>query len=832
MIGRELQAVGVNLVLGPNLDVFDQSNIDKVGTLGAFSFGGDPYWVSQMGRSYITGVHAGGQGRVATVARHFPGQGNSDRLPDEEVATIQKSLDEMRRVALPPFVAVTRQASSIVDPEGDPGATDMLMTSHMRYSGLQGGGAGRITPLSLAPELRTILAQEGLDTWHDEGGVIVSNVLGVPAIRRFYSADSQSFFNRRVALDAFMAGNDLLYLADISLDDRWETEKANIKETIGFFQDRYSADPDFAARVDASVRRILRLKLGLYRDAGAAPSAETSAPQTGNQPLLPVIPLSDVMVTESDLDVLGGEPRSAAEASMGQVARNAITILYPDPAAQTEPLPPAFRSDDRILIFSDSRLLRECATCPAEAAIGPDELANIIIGLYGSEATGQIDPNLLTSLTFADLSEFLDSQAAAAMAPTAVISADVAPTVALTPALATGGVVTNANVLAGITAEMMPLVENVATAIVQNKNAKTQALIQSADWVIFAMLDVAPARYPTSDAVPRFLREYRDQLADQKLVVLALNAPYFLDATEMSQLTTYFGVYGKTQPFLESAVRALFRSFTVVGAPPVDVPGTRFSSLAARLEPDPALEAPLRVEDSDGAVIAQNDKPAGETAIDDSPVITEGATLRVQVGPVIDHNNHPVPDGTLVSFQIRFEGQEVALAVEPALTRDGTATRDVPVEGSGVLRVAATTGNATTGPPLAIVVRPLPAAATEAPATVSAITGAAQEAAGDRPIAPDDRVNLATLLIALFTILVTLSLLLIVQVRILPRGTLVHNLLWAVIFGLAGYVLYGLGLFPGGNWLYANISMWGAVIAVFVPMLLSLLWLQLRGMDR
>ena len=106
--------------------------------------------------------------------------------------------------------------------------------------------------------------------------------------------------------------------------------------------------------------------------------------------------------------------------------------------------------------------------------------------------------------------------------------------------------------------DLESFVSDVPAALFQDRNAKTADLIQNADWILFAMLDVNPDRYPNSDAVIRFLSEYGDQLSDQKLVVMALNAPYFLDATAMSQLATYLGVYSKTQPFLESAVRALF----------------------------------------------------------------------------------------------------------------------------------------------------------------------------------------------------------------------------------------------------------------------------------
>ena len=810
VVGRELAAVGINLLLGPTLDVFDQTDIDQVGSLGTFAFGGDPFWVSQLGRAYITGVHAGGDGRVATVARHFPGQGNADRLPDEEVATIQKSLDELQRVALPPFVSVTRQPSSIVDPQGDPGATDLLMTSHMRYSGIQGGAGARGAPLSLSPELRTFLTQQGFEPWRAAGGLLMSNALGVPAVRRFYNSATQDFFHRRAALDAFLAGNDLLYLADFSQDGEWESAKANIKAVIGFFQDRYNNDPDFANRVDEAVRRILQLKLGLYRSAIADPSSPAAA--TGSAPL---IPLSNVMVSESDLRTLSGGARAQADLVMGEAARNAVTILFPDPATQTEPLPPPFQVDDDILIFSDSRLVRECAECTAEAAIGPDEVANIIKRLYGAEATGQIDPDRVTSLTFVDLNMFLDNQRKAAEEREAstvgprTASVSISPTVAITlPAMLTSF-------------DLEALVSGVPAALFQDRNAKTANVIKDADWIIFAMLDVNPARYPNSDAVVRFLREYGDDLADQKLVVLALNAPYFLDATEMSRLTTYLGVYSKTQPFLESAVRALFSAYTPVGAPPVDVPGTRFSSLSSRVAPDPARVMPLAVVDTADQLVAQNTVAAPDNAAAQPTGIELGETLRLQVGPVLDRNGHLVPDGVSVAFQLGYEGEELALAVAPALTRAGLAEREITVERAGQLRVAATAGEATTGNPLFVTIAPPP---TPTPGPESATTATEPD-----PEKTGRRTSLLALLLALSTLLVTLSLFLIVQVRILPRTTLVHNLLWAAIFGLVGYVLYGLGLLPGSQWLQANLGAWGVPLVVFVPMLLPLLWLQLRS---
>ncbi len=836
IVGRELRAVGVNLLLGPNLDVVETPRPDKVGSLGLQSFGGDPYWVGQMGRAYITGVHQGGRGRVATIARHFPGAGGTDRLPDDEVAIIQKSQQELEQVALPPFQVVTRQASSIVRLAGDPGATDGLMSSHMRYTGFQGNTPGRSTPISLTPDLVQVLEQEGMGTWRAQGGLLVSNALGVPAIRRYYSPNLEEFPYRRIAMEAFSAGHDVLFLDRFGLDDRWESEKANIKETIAFFQERYINDPDFAAQVDAAVRRILRLKLRLYTSPmpTTAPSLSPILP-----PITATLALNNVLVQVDDLSALEGEQRANALAVVGQVAREAVTLLYPNPANAADLAPPVIQPGDRLLIFTDSRLVQECPGCMAETAIGPDELAQIMLRLYGPGGTGQIQEEQVTSLTFSDLAQLLDAEETAAArppteSPPSTPTAEASP-VAGAPPPAEGEVAGTAGEQVGATEKEL-----------LDKNEKTRLQIQQATWLIFAMLDVAPEQYPNSNIVKRFLRLHGEQVANKQVVVLAFHAPYFLDTTEIGKLNVYYGIYSKTQPFLEAAVRALFRSFTPGGAPPVGVPGTRFSNLADRLRPDPSRPIDLRllVDEVEIASLqtADTDEPA--------PTVEVGTMLRIQVGPIYDLNGKVVPDGTRVNFQLIYEGEELALPIEPAVTRNGIATRDVLLERSGMLQVAAQAGQATTGQAITLNVQGASIAETgngsAAPAaenasaasaaadmtSTAAMTGPAQvatlvdNAPGGEENLPENR--LPSLIIALLTIAATLSLLLIVEVRVLPRAVLVHSMLWAVIFGLAAYILYGLGWLPGAQWLQASLRIWGAAVVVFIAMLFPLVWLQLR----
>ena len=99
--GRELAALGFNLYFGPSLDVLEAPAASG-GDLGARVFGGDPFWVGEMGRAYVTGLHNGSDNQLLVIAKHFPGVGRSDRLPEEEVSTVRKSLEQLNKSNLRP----------------------------------------------------------------------------------------------------------------------------------------------------------------------------------------------------------------------------------------------------------------------------------------------------------------------------------------------------------------------------------------------------------------------------------------------------------------------------------------------------------------------------------------------------------------------------------------------------------------------------------------------------------------------------------------------------------------------------------------------------------
>jgi len=604
IVGRELAAMGINLLLGPGVDVLEEPRPGGQGDIGTRSFGGDPWWVGQMGRAYLEGVHSGGGGRVAAVAKHFPGHGGSDRLPDEEVSTVDKSLEELASVELVPFLAVTQE-------DGSPGAVaEALMTSHIRYRGVQDNVRQFTAPLSFDAEgMAAILALDGLREWR-QTGLMISDSLGVPAVRTYFDPTLSTFPHRRIAREALLAGNDVLLLAQFDLGDAWEGQVRNIRDTVAFFAEEYGRDPAFAARVDAAVRRILYVKLKLY------PEFRLAAVQVHPEVALEMCGLGN-QVTQG-------------------IADRAVTLLYPDAGAL--PAPP--RRGDKILILSDARQVRECFAeqCLSFSPLSLTAVQEAILLIYGPHGTGQVDPADITSVPFGQLKAFLAGD------PTEY---DV------------GG------------------------------------LLQQADWILFAQQDLNPVKGPNSDAVQIFLDDPRSSSYQARIVVLAFNAPYYLDTTEISKLSLYLGIYSKTDPFVKAAVRALFGELRPQGAPPVDVVGINYD-LQRQLRPDPSQVLPL-------ALLAP---AAGD-------VLASPVTARLEAGPIVDGNGNAVVDGTQVTFFAEYlDG--TYLPPVPAETVGGVAGVEMDLSRPGTVLLRAESGDARDSDKLELRLQP-PATRTATP---------------------------------------------------------------------------------------------------------------------
>jgi len=374
VMGRELSALGINMYFGPSLDVLENPNPTPNSDLGATVFGGDPYWVSVLGSSYIQGLHTGADGRMLVIAKHFPGRGSADRANDVEVATVRKSLDQLKQVELAPFFAVTGNATTADS------TTDGLLLSHIRYQGFQGNIRATTKPVSFdAQALSLVMALREFDTWRQKGGLIVSDNLGTQAVRQFYSTGTD-FPARTVARDAFVAGSDLLDLGNIVASDAPDNY-TTVLEILNFFTQKYQDDPAFAQRVDASVLRLLTSKYNLY---GALTVDAVIPPQSG-------------------LAKLGQSQQVTFN-----VAGRAATLLSPDARDLATVLPNPPQVKDRIIFFTDTTPVLQCSTCAVQNVPDVQALQNAVTQLYGPQSGNQSSSGFrMSSYSFKDAADFL-----------------------------------------------------------------------------------------------------------------------------------------------------------------------------------------------------------------------------------------------------------------------------------------------------------------------------------------------------------------------------------------------------------------------------------------
>ena len=376
LLGQELQAMGFNLFLGPSLDVLDSSNSESDASLGTRTFGGDPYWVGELGKAFISGLHAGSNSKMVVIAKHFPGRGSSDRLPEEEVATVRKSLEQLKLIELAPFFA-----AATINANDATTTADGFLVSHIRYQGFQGNIRETTKPVSFdSSALSSIMSLQQFSTWRSAGGILVSDSLGGDAIRNFFDPNNEKFDGKQIALNAFLAGNDILYLDDFqSTGD--ESEMQSIRSTLDFFTQKYREDNAFAEKVDEAVLRILALKYKTYD----------------------LFSLLYVLPAEEQLGIIG-----QGYDVLSKIARGAATLVNPTSEELSSILPDPPTTSDRIVFITDTMDAAQCSTCDEEEILSTNALEDTVLRLYGEKGTGQVIERRLRSYSFEDLSEYLD----------------------------------------------------------------------------------------------------------------------------------------------------------------------------------------------------------------------------------------------------------------------------------------------------------------------------------------------------------------------------------------------------------------------------------------
>lgn len=183
-LGRLLAATGIDLLLGPVLDVVSEPDNPVIGVR---AFGTMPDAVARHGIAFARGVRSAG---VGVCGKHFPGHGATTVDSHVGLPVVDEPLDVVRARDLLPFARALR-------PEGrDAGqsALDAVMTAHVLFPAL--GPA----PASIEPAATRLLRELG------HTGPIITDALDMGALRQLTGSVGEA------AVRAVEAGADLLCL--------------------------------------------------------------------------------------------------------------------------------------------------------------------------------------------------------------------------------------------------------------------------------------------------------------------------------------------------------------------------------------------------------------------------------------------------------------------------------------------------------------------------------------------------------------------------------------------------------------------------------------------
>jgi beta-N-acetylhexosaminidase len=164
------------------------------------------------------------------------------------------------------------------------------------------------------------------------------------------------------------------------------------------------------------------------------------------------------------------------------VAQEAVTLIDPTPAELTTILPDPPTRSDRITFLTDTQKFRICPTCEEETVPAVDSFQKAVLNAFGPGSANQVVSSRLSSYSFQHVLDWLN---------------DINPP------------------------------ENIGTDL------------RNANWIVVGIQNLDVNR-PSSYAFKRLLSEKPDLFRNKNVIVFALNAPYYLDATDLSMVTAYY----------------------------------------------------------------------------------------------------------------------------------------------------------------------------------------------------------------------------------------------------------------------------------------------------
>ena len=234
-LGKELKELGINVNFAPVADVLeeskekadDQTNYgqqmsqeeERNEEIGDRSFGYDAEMVAEMVAKEVEGMHE--QGVYATL-KHFPGQGAATSDTHVSMASVEKSIEELRECDFLPFA------------KGIEAGAQFVMMSHESL--------GTVTGETLPASMSSLIIKDILRKELGFRGIVITDAMNMKSITSQYTAEEAAVACVKAGVDVILMPQDL------------EAAYNGIMEAV-------SNGEISEERIDKSVRRIIKCKI-------------------------------------------------------------------------------------------------------------------------------------------------------------------------------------------------------------------------------------------------------------------------------------------------------------------------------------------------------------------------------------------------------------------------------------------------------------------------------------------------------------------------------------------------------------------------------------------
>jgi beta-N-acetylhexosaminidase len=449
------------------------------------------------------------------------------------------------------------------------------------------------------------------------------------------------------------------------------------------------------------------------------------------------------------------------------VARNSATLISPDPEELNTllPLPPG--QNDRIVFLTDTQTYQQCSQCPTQDAFSTYAFQDMVERLYGPTGSGQVFSSHLSSYPFSELELMLNGESK----------------------------------------------ENIEPSL------------ERANWIVISLTSVGNGQV---ELLRRFFAERPNLIRNKNVILYSFTAPYYLDATDISKLTAYYGLFSKQPAFVEVAARLLFQQITAPGASPVSIPGVNYDLITATM-PDPDQVIPLSLDEGDIPPTPTADVTPVTAEPTEIPLYKLGDKIAVRAGPIIDNNQHIVPDGTVVRFTMSTRDEEGGILNQvDTTTTAGIARASFSIDKPGKVEISAASEPAVVSGVVQFDASDEAAAVTIVVPTVS-VTAAPATPTVTQAVPENDLVSLdghpriGAWLLVLIAVFGSAVLAYWAASRIFSPRWGLRFALCIFLGGMLGYNYLALD-FPGAaNWVAGESGAFGVLLLVFIGELVGLL---------